>query len=387
MSEATHSPTTLPRRVVLVGAGHAHLHIVAEAAAYAERNVELLLIDPSDFWYSGLATGMLSGEYSADENRLDPAELAAAVGCEFIRSEVQSVDIPEQQLTLGDGRTVTYDWLSLNIGSEVAAPWTPADSGPTLWPVKPIPGLHRLRETLLATIKNQRQMPQVCVVGGGATGTEIAANLIGLAERCGVKPAVTLVTRSKQLLPHRSNGLSHKVTDLLLARKLRLRLGENVISETENGLRTATGQIIECDHAVLAVGLQAKALTRQLGLSANKNGLIVNAAMQSIDNPTVFAAGDCADFQPRSLAKVGVFGVRAAETIHQNLLASIDDKPLQKYKPQRLWLAILNLGNGTALATWWKFWWLSAGMLRWKDKIDRKFMQRYRQLYQSDDTS
>lgn len=373
------------KRVALIGAGHAHLHIAVQAASYTERNVELLLIDPGNFWYSGLATGMLSGEYSAEENNLSPEKLMGSVGGHYTQASVVAVDTSEKKLSLSDGGEITYDWLSLNIGSEVATPWQPTDTGPRSWPVKPIPEIHQLRETLLATIKSHRQMPRVCVVGGGATGTEIAANLIGLAERNNVTPAVTLVTRSRQLLPKRSKRLSQKISQLLLDRKLRLRLGENVVATSNNGLLTATGQTIECEHVVLAVGLQAKSLTRQLGLSASKKGLKVNAAMQSIDDPNVFAAGDCADFQPRPLPKIGVFGVRAAETIHQNLLASIDDKALQTYKPQRLWLAILNMGNGTGLATWWKFWWLSAGMLRLKDKIDRKFMQRYKSLYDTGD--
>ena len=50
-------------RVVLAGDGHAHLHTLQHAAEFARRGVELAVIAPEDFWYSGLPTGVLGGRF------------------------------------------------------------------------------------------------------------------------------------------------------------------------------------------------------------------------------------------------------------------------------------------------------------------------------------
>jgi len=56
--------------VILVGAGHAHLHVVAHAEALIQCGARVVLIDPGVFWYSGLATGMLGGRWPPAEERL-----------------------------------------------------------------------------------------------------------------------------------------------------------------------------------------------------------------------------------------------------------------------------------------------------------------------------
>ena len=81
-----------------------------------------------------------------------------------------------------------------------------------------------------------------------------------------------------------------------------------------------------------------------------------------------------------NLPKLGVYGVRQAKYIHANLLASLDGKPLAEYTPQRRHLAILNLGDGAAFATWGPFWWNGRASMWLKDSIDRRFLAGYRKL-------
>lgn len=56
-------------------------------------------------------------------------------------------------------------------------------------------------------------------------------------------------------------------------------------------------------------------------------------------------------------------------------------KPLAEYKPQKRYLAILNLGDGIALSTWGPFWWSGRSGMYLKDFIDRRFLQGYRRYY------
>lgn len=368
--------------IILAGAGHAHLYIASRAGEYRRRDIRLILIDPGSFWYSGLATGMLNGQYSADDDQIDPRALIESAGGEFIQDSVASVDPKTRQLSLSDGTRLTYDWLSLNIGSQVNDNGLVDPAHVQCWPVKPIENLYRLRKNLEGSIRQSGHMPPVCVIGGGPTGSEIAANLIGLAERDQVTPSVTLITNTERLLADSApKGAATSLQRSLEKRGLRLMPGKQVTGTEPGKVLAGDGQRVNAEHVVLATGLEAKPLTREIGVTAGRQGVRVNRYLQSVDNPALFAAGDCADFQPRPLPKLGVFGVRAAEIVHHNLLACHDGQPLRAFEPQKVWLAILNLGNGEALALWWRLWWRGRSSLWLKDRIDRQFLQGYRALY------
>jgi len=106
--------------------------------------------------------------------------------------------------------------------------------------------------------------------------------------------------------------------------------------------------------------------------------LLVNAQLQTSD-PRIFAVGDCASFREHCLPKVGVYGVRAAPVLLHNLRASVLDKPLQHYEPQQRYLGVMNLGWGCGLAWRGNRWWQGRSALWLKDRIDRRFIARYRQ--------
>src|SRR4051794_3456310 len=123
------------RRVVLLGAGHAHLHLLSRARAFADHGAELVAVAPGDFWYSGLATGVLGGRYSPDEDRIDVAALVAAGGGRFVRDRAVRIDAARRTVHLADGPPLAFDLLSCDVGSEVPLDELPgaAEYG---WPVK-----------------------------------------------------------------------------------------------------------------------------------------------------------------------------------------------------------------------------------------------------------
>ena len=183
--------------VVLVGAGHAHLHVTAHARELVRR-ANVVLVDPDDFWYSGLATGMLGGMVDASEDRVAVAALAAKSGVQHIRSRVVSIAAHERYVTLADGRRLPYDLLSFNIGSEVDHARIEIDQE-WVYCAKPIVNLERLRSHLEATFAHGRSL-SVVVIGGGPSGCEIAANIDGLARRRGARAEIQVVTSATRLL-------------------------------------------------------------------------------------------------------------------------------------------------------------------------------------------
>jgi NADH dehydrogenase FAD-containing subunit len=108
-----------PQTAILAGAGHAHLHVAARAESFVQHGARVVLIEPAEFWYSGLASGMLGGMYEPADDRLDPRTLIEAHGGEFVRGRVESIDTDARRLRLADGTELAYDLLSIDVGSRV----------------------------------------------------------------------------------------------------------------------------------------------------------------------------------------------------------------------------------------------------------------------------
>ena len=368
-----------PRTVILVGVGHAHLYVAAHADALVEREARVVLVDPDEFWYSGLATGMLGGIYEPAADLVDPRALIEAHGGEFIHDRIETVDTAARRLRLAGGGDLAYDYVSINVGSRVNVTAIPgAAHDPSVWSVKPISNLWKLRQHLEARFR-AREIPRVAVVGGGPTGSEVTANLMALAARHDIDLRVTLVTESDRLIVQAPAGAAGALQQTLARRGVVIRTHTHVVRREGKLLITEHGRHIDADVVVLATGLEANSLVYETGLPTHpKGGLRINAMLRSIADDRVFAAGDCAAMEGFDLPKLGVFGVRQAAYIHANLLASLEGKPLTEYEPQTRYLAILNLGDGTALSTWGPFWWSGRISMWLKDRIDRRFLASYR---------
>lgn len=367
------------RTVILIGAGHAHLYVAARAAALAARGARVVLVDPGQFWYSGLATGMLGGMYEPAEDCLDPQALITAQGGTLIRDRALAVDTAAQRVTLAGGATLGYDYLSINVGSRVDVTAIPGLAAhPGLWPVKPVRNLWGLRAHLEARFAAGDE-PRVAVIGGGPTGCEVAANLVALGRRHRAGLAVTLLSSSRRLVRQLPAAAAARLRRKLERLGVALRLGTRVARCEAGALVSQAGERIRADIVVPAMGLHADPLVHATGLPAHPSeGLRIGPALHSVADARVFAAGDCARLEGFDLPKLGVFGVRQAATIHANLLASLAGEALTAYRPQRRYLAILNLGDGTALGAWGPLWWQGRASLWLKDRIDRRFLAGYR---------
>lgn len=369
--------------VVLVGAGHVHLYVASRAESLVRRGARVVLVDPDEFWYSGMATGMLGGLYDSAEDRVDPRPLIQAHGGEFIRDRVVGIDAAARRVVLAAGGELAYDFLSLNVGSRVRrGAVAGAEDEPTVRTVKPISHLWKLREELASRFAAEgkvSQSPRILVIGGGPTGAEVAANLIALARSRAAELQVTLAASGTRLIHGEPAGAGRSLERSLRQLGVRVMKNTRIVRREADAWVTESGNRIEADLAIMAGGLEADPLVSESGLPVRgRQGLRINAKLHSIADPRIFAGGDCAALEGHDLPKLGVYGVRQAACIHRNLAASLDGKPLGEYRPQKRRLMILNLGDGTALALWGPLWFSGSLAMRLKDRIDRRFLNRYR---------
>jgi len=368
----------LHRNVVLLGAGHAHLYVAQHAREFHREGVRVTLVDPGYFWYSGMGTGMLGGMYGADEDRIDPEWLVKSNGGFFVQDHAVGLDRRNREVRLGSGRTVPYDVVSLNVGSEIN--WNGnLPNQPNVWTVKPIEQLWRLRQELEQRLSDHSVCPRIVVIGGGPTGCEIAANLCALVERVGASAHVAIMSRSSRIAQRYRPAVSRTLATLLTRRGVTLALGSPVERVEASHVVSENGERHPFEMAVLATGLRPSRTVDQLGLATGDlGGLRVNDRLQSVDDDRVFGAGDCITLEGHDLPKLGVFAVRQSPLLLHNLIARVTNKPLKAYHPQKRFLAILNLGNGQGLATWGPIYWQGQLSLWLKDRIDRRFVNQYR---------
>jgi NADH dehydrogenase FAD-containing subunit len=361
-------------RVVLAGAGHAHLGVLRHAGALRAAGVEPFLIAPPTFHYSGLATAVLSGALPPGRALLDVAALAARFGVPHLPAEVTAVDRDARRLHLSDGRDLAYDAVSFNIGSVTGAGTDLPGEGET-WPVKPLSGLAGLRARLDDHLADGVS-PSILVAGGGPTGFEVAAALAGRVERAGLSPRVVILRRSA---PDWAPGRAlERLSAALQSRGVLQTSGEAAVRRPGEVL-LSDGRSLPCDLLVLATGLRAPDVIADLGLPLSADGrLAVGPTLKSTEDPRVFAVGDCAVITGSPRPPAGVFGVRAAPILAHNLAALGTGGRLAAYAPQSRWLSIIDLGDGTGLALRGPFWSLGRGALMLKRRLDLGFVDGLR---------
>jgi NADH dehydrogenase FAD-containing subunit len=127
---------------------------------------------------------------------------------------------------------------------------------------------------------------------------------------------------------------------------------------------------------ILATGTCPLPWLRDSGLACDRAGFVaIGATLQSVSHPRILAVGDCA-----SLARTphnGVHAVRQGPVLATNLARALAGLPLTEYRPQRHSLALLADGQGGALLSWDGLTAEGALLGRWKDWLDRRFMQRH----------
>lgn len=353
--------------LVLAGGGHAHLHTLSRLGELTGRGIAVTLVTPDRFhYYSGMGPGMLGGRYRPEEIRIDVQRLAERGGARCAITPAVGLDPLARRLSLADGTTLSYDVLSLNIGSIVSVPPLPTDR---IIPVKPIVNLAVARERLQALARSAP--PRVLVAGGGAAGIEIAGNVRRLL---GVRGEVMLVASGTLL--HRFPPRARRLALAALGEnRIDIREGVRVEQWLNGGAILSDGRTVSWDVALVATGVKAPALLREWGLPLAPDGsLLVDPFLRSTGAPEVFGGGDCIAPAGAPLPRVGVHAVRQGPILFRNIQAQLMGGNLTPFRPRRHFLQLLNLGDDTAIFVHNGIAWRGPLALRLKDYIDRRFV-------------
>jgi len=368
------------RHLVLIGGGHAHVHVLKQFGDRPLADAEVTLVGRDiETPYSGMIPGFVAGRYSFDECHIDLARLCQRAHARLVHAEAAGIDRAARRVLLKDQPPLDYDLLSIDVGS---APNVGTIEGAEqeAIPVKPIAELGRRWLEFCGRMKTWLGPLNVMVIGGGAGGVELALaidhRLREVAKAAELQ--VTLVTKD-EILMGQAQAARRRSRAIFQRRGIRL-LERSGAERIERGaVRLVDGQWHQADAVFVVTEASAAPWFADTGLPLDERGfLAVGATLASTGDGRIFAAGDCATVLAHRRPKAGVFAVRQGPPLADNLRRVLNGEQPQPFVPQRRYLSILGTGDGRAVATrgsWaiegrWVWW--------WKDHIDRKWMRMYR---------
>lgn len=365
------------KHLVLLGGGHAHLHVLKALGAQAMAGARVTLVSPfSRQMYSGMVPGWVSGHYGVDDISVALGPLAAAAKVEFLETSATTVNADAKTVTLLNGQTLAFDVLSLDTGPVMDRDLIRGAREHALF-VRPIEHFARLSAGLVDLALTRAL--DVVVVGGGAAGVELVMALQHrLCKVVATGARLSLVTGGSAPMASHPLRVQARVKQALKRRHITVL--EDICLEVRAGsLWLGSGARLACDAPVLALGSSAPRWLANSGLALDEAGFVATGAtLQSTSHPDVFAAGDVASRVDVARPRSGVYAVRAGPPLEANLRLRLGGGALLPYLPQPRSLNLLACGDRSAIASWGEWSLQGAWVWRWKDKIDREFVSRYR---------
>ena len=316
-----------PHRIVVVGGGAGGLELATRLGDKLGRRgtAEIALIDKArTHLWKPLLHEIAAGSMDLGHHELDYLAQAHWHHFQYRTGEMIGLDRGRREVLVGsvveeDGTEVTpargygYDTLILAVGSLTNDFGTPgvAEHAISLETPDQAARFHGrlVNACLRAQSQNEPLRPgqlQVAIIGAGATGVELAAELhkstrelvaFGL-DRIDPDRDITLhlVEAADRILPALPERIAKAATDLLTGLGVKVYTSARVATVVPNGVKLADGRIIAAELVVWAAGVKAPAFLDNLdGLETNGiNQLVVRQTLQTTRDDDIFAIGDCA---------------------------------------------------------------------------------------------
>ncbi|MFK7964011.1 MAG: NAD(P)/FAD-dependent oxidoreductase [Burkholderiaceae bacterium] len=305
--------------IVIVGGGAGGLELAATLGRKLGRRngpEKILLIDQAGFhvWKPSLHE-VAAGTLDIHQEGLSYPILARRNHFSFTIGELLALDANNHKLTLGgiqddDGheivpvREVSYRWAVLAVGSGSNFFGTPGAAEHS-FVLERVADAERFRQRLLASFTRaafgaDKQMT-IAIVGGGATGVELSAELLeaheelmdGYGSEQRFRFDISIVEAGPRILNGLPERLSERATTALENRHVKVLTKTAVQEVKQDGLLTESGEI-PADLVVWAAGIKAAESNSRYGLKTNQaNQFVVDDRLQT-SAPGVYAIGDCA---------------------------------------------------------------------------------------------
>lgn len=338
-------------KVVIIGGGFGGLEAAKNLGNEA---VEVALIDKKNhhtfqpLLYQ-VATAVLSpGEIASPIRRI----LQRYKNVEVILGEAFGFDLEKQVVKLHDGSEVPFDYLIVAAGARHAYfghdDWENAAPG-----LKTLEDALEIRRRVLlafelaereAYLTGVKKHLNFVIIGGGATGVELAGAIAGIARQALAKDFKLIDTKRAlvQLFEGGDRILTMFSPDLSAHAKRDLEdLGVEVnlnsfVTDIEDGRVKVGDKWINCDVAVWATGVAASHLGKDLGVKTDKVGRVfVNKDLTIPEHKNIFVIGDMASLKMddgKEVPGVAPAAMQMADNACENILRDLKNEPRKNFK-------------------------------------------------------
>lgn len=350
-------------RIVIIGGGAGGLELATRLGNKLGRKgrATVTLVDKNHthIW-KPLLHEVATGTLDVEIDQLSYRAHAAAHGFDFQLGSLSDIKRQQRQVILApvnadDGeevlaaRSLDYDYLVLALGSVSNHFNTPGVAEHCIFLDSPAQAQRFQRHLLDAYLKlnspgHPKDSLNIAIVGGGATGVELAAelyhaaaelNLYGFADLRKDRLNISVIEAGPRILPALPERIAAAAHKELTKLGVSVRTNTKVTAADGNGLQLGE-EHLEAELMVWAAGIKAADFLRGIaGLENNRiNQLLVNEKLQTTLDSAIYAIGDCAGcplpdnkwVPPRAQS-----AHQMASLVADNILASINGKPLQPF--------------------------------------------------------
>lgn len=360
----------MSNRLLLVGAGHAHLEVLKQLKEDRMNHLDVCMINPSPYqYYSGMFSGFTEEIYTEEEMRVDLRELTKSAGVHLIQKKASKLKTGQKKIVCKDGSVYPFDVISFDIGSK-SLPSAFEDT--VARTIKP-------NYKFTDQIKVLRETNKPLIVGGGAAGTELAMAIQAYKQKHDIPGQVRLITADK-VMSNTPKWVSARVQKILEKKDIRIWQDERVEEVFDEFVKTDRGNRVRHTGVLWLGGAIGDPIFEKSSLAIDERSFaLVRSTLQFRDYDFVFGAGDCTtmiDFP--NLPKSGVNAVRQGPVLWKNLRNYLNGQPLESFTPQKNALYILSTGGKKGFLVYGPL--SSHNQKAWqlKNKIDREFMAKYK---------
>lgn len=313
--------------VVIVGGGAAGLELATQLGERFERSGQgrVTLVDRSrTHLWKPLLHAVAAGSMDPGDHELDYLAQAYWHHFRYVYGAMVGLDREAREVRVGEtrdeeGKRITpearigYDTLVVAVGSVTNDFGTPGAAEHAI-PLETVDQAKRFNRRLINACLRAQAQPEsirpgqlhIAIIGAGATGTELAAELHRTAQELvafgmdRIDPLtdirIILLEASPRILPALPEDIAASASGLMRRLGIEVRTGSRVEEVRRDGVVLAGGEFLPAELVVWAAGVKAPEGLRELGgLETNRiHQLVVTPTLQATRDPHVFAIGDCA---------------------------------------------------------------------------------------------
>jgi NADH dehydrogenase len=333
-----------PPRVVVIGAGFAGLTAVRTLDG---SGADVTLVDRNLYsTFQPLLYEVATAGLSPTDVAYPLRSFARRSRTRFRRGDLARLDTAARRAVLSDGATLDYDYLILAIGVTAAFFGIPgaAEHSWSLYTRRDAVALHNRLAASLERLSVAGPGPglAVTIVGGGATGVELAGTLAELrnialpAAYPDVDPAslhVRLIEQAHSLITPFDKSLRTYAFRQLQQRGVDVRTGTGISAVSDGSVTLSDGTELASDITVWAAGVAAPDLVKDLGLEQGRHGLLAtDEDLRVHGQDRVFAAGDIALIDRNPVGQLAQPAIQEGRHAAANIRRLMAGEPTTRFR-------------------------------------------------------